>query len=180
MSLNPLLRSLPAAAALHFSFLFALLGAMPAAAQTTYKWIDPATGRTVISDQAPPPGVKPLAKQVARDEGGDQPLPYAVRQVVDKFPVTIYTSANCGDVCKHARDLLNGRGVPFAEKMLQTPEEFAEATQLLGSDTLIPSVTVGREKYKGFNADSWNNLLNLAGYPKTAAYGQKPSGAFAR
>ncbi|MDQ5907446.1 MAG: hypothetical protein QG590_1931, partial [Pseudomonadota bacterium] len=27
---------------------------------------------------------------------------------------------------------------------------------------------------------AWNNLLDLAGYPKTAPFGSKPSGAFAK
>ena len=43
------------------SVLAVLLGVVlttPAAAQTTYRWIDKASGQTVYSDQPPPPGVR--------------------------------------------------------------------------------------------------------------------------
>lgn len=157
----------------------AVLATSLADAQTTYRWIDPKTGTTVISDQQPPPGAKQVVKRGA-EESGEQQVPYATRQAAEKFPVTLYTSANCIDECKLARDLLNGRGVPFAEKMLTTQAEIDELAKHLGSEAGIPSVIVGRQSFKGFEASAWNNLLDLAGYPKLAPYGAKPSGAFAK
>ena len=111
----------------------------------------------------------------------DEPqLPYATRQAKEKFPVTLYTSANCVDPCKLARNFLNGRGIPFAEKMLNTEEDIAELSKRLGSEASTPSITVGAQSFRGFEAGTWNNLLDLAGYPSSAPYGTKPSGAFAK
>ena len=158
----------------------ALLTASVADAQTTYRWVDKATGQTVFSDQAPPPGAKQVDKKTNErpDERPDAPpLPYATRQAAENFPVTLYTTANCLNQCKTARDLLNGRGIPFSEKVLKTQEEFAELTRQLGSEAAIPSLFVGQQNIKGFESGAWNNLLDLAGYPKTAPYGSKPSGA---
>ena len=107
-------------------------------------------------------------------------MPYATRQAAEKFPVTLYTAANCMEACKQARELLNGRGIPFSEKMLKSEEEIAELTKKLGSEAATPSIFVGQQSFKGFEAGTWNNLLDLAGYPKSAPYGAKKSGAFAQ
>jgi len=156
----------------------ALLAASLASAQTTYRWTDPKSGTTVISDQ-PPPGVKQVVKRDG-DEAGERQLPYATRQAVEKFPVTLYTTASCTDTCKRARDLLNVRGVPFAEREIKSQNDLAELSKQLGSEAAIPSLSVGRQSFKGFEAGAWNGLLDLAGYPKTAPYGAKPSGVVAK
>jgi glutaredoxin len=157
----------------------AMLATSLADAQTTYRWIDPKTGTTVISDQPPPAGAKQVIKREA-EESGEQQVPYATRQAAEKFPVTLYLASNCADGCKHGRDLLNGRGIPFAEKILTTQAEIDELAKQLGSEPSVPSIRVGRQSFKGFEASAWNNLLDLAGYPKSAPYGAKPSGAFAK
>ena len=159
----------------------AVLTASIASAQTTtYRWIDKATGQTVYSDQPPPPGVTQVVTKTGSEPADGQQLPYATRQAVEKFPVTLYTAANCTDACKQARDLLNGRGVPFAEKMLKTDEESAELAKKLGGEASVPSLFVGQQSFKGLESGAWNNLLDLAGYPKSAPYGAKPSGTFAK
>jgi glutaredoxin len=158
----------------------ALLTAASAGAQTTYRWIDKATGKTVFSDQAPPPGAAQVVTKTGSEGGGEPQIPYATRQAAEKFPVTLYTAASCVDACKQARDLLNGRGVPFAEKMVKTQEENDELAKKLGGEASVPSLLVGQQSFKGYESNSWNNLLDLAGYPKTAPYGAKPSGVFAK
>lgn len=166
--------------------LAAMFLASVAQAQTTYRWVDPASGRVVISDMPPPVGVKQVVKQdekSASDEANgnkQSPLSYAAKQAAEKFPVTLYTAANCVEGCRQARELLNGRGVPFTEKMMQHPEEIAELTKQLGGEATVPSLSVGKQYLKGFEASTWQNLLDLAGYPKTPAYGAKPSGVFAK
>lgn len=139
----------------------------------TYRWVDPA-GRTVFSDTPPPSTAKSLTKTVDAVEAGDN-LPFALRKAKESFPVTLYTSADCGSNCQQARDLLNGRGVPFTEKILKSAEEANELKQLVG-EVFIPSMKIGNQSFRGFEAGAYNNLLDLAGYPKTAAYGIKPSG----
>ncbi len=161
-------------------FALALLATSFVSAQTTYRWIDKATGQTVYSDQEPPPGSKQVVKKTGNASGDEQQLPYATRQAVEKFPVTLYTAANCLDICKQSRDLLNQRGIPYSEKILKSDEDIAELTRKLGSEASIPSLFVGQQNFKGFESGAWNNLLDLAGYPKSAPYGAKPSGAFTK
>ena len=132
----------------------------------TYRWTD-SGGRTVISD-TPPPG---RAKGVVKAGGNAEPsdgLSFATKRAMESFPVTLYTSADCVAECKNARDLLTGRGTPFTEKMLQKSEDFEELKQLVG-DVFIPSIKVGKQNFRGFEAGAYNNLLDLAGYPKSAA-----------
>ena len=158
----------------------ASLTASLALAQTTYRWVDKATGQTVYSDQPPPAGATQVVTVNGAAPTDEKQMPFATRQAAEKFPVTLYTAASCVEECKQARDLLNGRSTPFTEKMLKNDAEIAELTKKMGSDAAVPSLFVGQQSYKGFEAGSWNNLLDLAGYPKTAAYGAKPSGAFAK
>ena len=146
------------------------------AAAQTYRYVDP-SGRTVISD-SPPPG---RARDVSKTVGGvEEPgVPYSVKLAAANFPVTLYTSADCTTQCADGRNLLNGRGVPFTEKMLQKEEDVAELKQLVG-DAFVPALKVGKQSFRGFEAGAWNNLLDLAGYPKSAPYGSKPSGGLAK
>ena len=164
-----------------FAFLIvALVAAANASAQETYRWVDQKSGQTIFSDQPPPPGAKQVAKTAGKAQSSDQQMPYATKQAAEKFPVTLYTAANCVEACRDARGLLNNRGVPFTEKMLKTQEEIDELAKLLGSEASTPTLTVGTQSFKGLESGAWNNLLDLAGYPSSAPYGTKPSGAFAK
>lgn len=164
-----------------FAFVSLALAALPAFAQVTYQWKDPKTGNMIFSDQPPPPGVKAVEKKGA-DAGDNPQQSYAVRVAAEKFPVTLYTTADCIEQCANGRNLLNGRGVPFNEKIVQTDnaEAVAELKNLSGGEAMVPLVLVGTQRFKGFDPSSWNNLLDLAGYPKSAPYGSRPSGAFAK
>ena len=44
----------------------------------------------------------------------------------------------------------------------------------------FPTLKVGKQSFRGFEPAAYNNLLDLAGYPKSAAYGSKPSGGLAK
>ena len=118
---------------------------------------------------------------VSEEPGEDRQQSYAIRQASEKHPVTLYTSADCVDTCQQGRALLNGRGIPFEEKIVRSGTPDMEALkQLTGGQGFVPTLVVGRQSSKGFEAGGWSNLLDLAGYPKTAPYGSKPSGAFAK
>ncbi len=139
----------------------------------TYRWSDSA-GKTVISDTPPPGKAKGVTKAGGKAEAGDN-TPFATRKAMEAFPVTLYTSAECAGECKQARDLLNGRGVPFTEKMVQSAAEIEELKQVAG-DAFVPTIKVGNQRFRGFESGAYDNLLDLAGYPKTAPFGAKPSG----
>lgn len=147
------------------------LGAASASAQT-YRWVD-ANGRTVFSD-TPPPGTTKTVSKTSDKATPDDGLPFAVKKAAEAFPVTLFTTPDCVDECKQARSLLNGRGVPFTERMVVKPDEVAELKQLVG-DAFVPSLRVGKQSARGFESTAYNNLLDLAGYPKTAPYGAKPA-----
>ncbi|MDR3054249.1 MAG: glutaredoxin family protein [Zoogloeaceae bacterium] len=135
-------------------------------AQTTYRWTDPVTEQTMYSDSAPPGNAKNVVRiNVAGTAiNDDSDLPFATRNAVAKYPVVLYTSASC-ESCERARSLLNQRKVPFTEKSLQNEEDKAALAKLVG-DAFVPSVTVGRQKVRGFDAAAYNSTLDLAGYPK--------------
>jgi glutaredoxin len=161
-------------------FCIAFATVLPCSAQTTYRWTDK-TGKTVFSDQPPPPEIQAIeTKGGQRTEGPPPQIPYATSQAAGKYPVTLYTTASCTDACVRARALLNGRGVPFSEKLLTSQEEFAEVAKQMGNESFIPGLKVGSQNFPGLEIASWNNLLDLAGYPKTAPYGSKPSGIFSQ
>lgn len=165
-------------AAWRFGAIIAIaLASAPACSQTTYRWIDPKTGGTVISDQAPPPGAKRATQSSASSavsEGEAQTLPYASRRASEKFPVVLYTSAGC-TVCSQARRLLESRAVPFVERVIKSEDELAELDKELGGDSALPSVKVGRQSARSFAPKTWNELLDFAGYPAAAPYRQKPA-----
>ncbi len=152
-----------------------IVAGSPALAET-YKWIE--NGKTIISDTPPPGRAKAQVKTDEAGEPGDN-LPFATKRAAEAFPVTLYTSADCVADCKQARELLNGRGVPFTEKMVQKQEDIDELKQLVG-DAAVPTVKVGKQTFRGLNASAYGNLLDLAGYPKTAPYGSKPSGGLSK
>ena len=125
-------------------FALAIVLASTATVAETYRWVDPATGRTMFTDTPPPGSAKSVSKSKKANEGEDTQQSYAIKQAAEYFPVTLYTTPECVEDCKKARDLLNGRGVPFTEKMLQKPDEQAELKQLVG-DLFVPTVKIGRQ-----------------------------------
>lgn len=146
---------------------FALLAAWvcPAGAAELYKWQD-AEGRVHYTDRSPPPAAKSIERKKA---GGNfiesDTLPYETRQAAKKHPVTLYAFAECGAPCISAEALLDKRGVPY---ILKSSEEDKAAVQRLTGDNMMPVLVVGNQSpLKGFNEEAWNNLLDLAGYPKS-------------
>lgn len=158
------------------AILAALALSCAAQAQTTYRWVDPGTGRTVFSDQPPPPGAKVLSKQEGGDAADERQPSYAAKVAAEKFPVVLYTSADCTEHCAKGRELLNRRGVPFQEKMVQPGSpDLEELKRLSGGEAFVPLIVIGRQNLKGFDQTGWDNLLDLAGYPKTAPFGSRPA-----
>ena len=61
------------------------------------------------------------------------------------------------------------------ERMLGTPKDIEDFTKRFGDAAGIPSMSVGQQTVSGLETGAWNNLLDLAGYPKTAPYGSQPA-----
>ena len=97
----------------------AVAAAGSAQADSLYRWVDK-DGKVHYGDRPAEDAVKAEQKRFAGPSAaaGDDDLPYSVRKAKQDFPVTLYVSQNCGDLCVQARSLLNKRGIPFAEKNL--------------------------------------------------------------
>ena len=142
------------------------LGASQVQAQTVYRSVGP-NGQITFSDI---PGassankVSPVDNAAATVTPAGAALPFELRQVLVKYPVTLYTSNNCAP-CDSGRSLLASRGVPFAEKTVITAQD-AEALQKLSGSNSLPFLTIGAQHVAGFSASEWTQYLNVAGYPE--------------
>ena len=147
------------------------------AAASLYQWKD-AQGRTVYSDQPPPPNIHNAQQKAFKGSVIETGESYATKTAREKFPITLYASA-CGIPCDQARQLLTQRGVPFSSKDPQaSPEAQAELQKLTGRLS-VPVLVVGSDRVDGFEASQWQAALDRAGYPKSAPAGSKPAAATA-
>ena len=141
------------------------LAAAPAAAQ--YKWTAP-NGAVTYSDQPPPPGIDGQVinnRAAARsDDGG---VPAGLRDATTKYPVVLYTTPDCTP-CQQARTHLAKRGVPYAERTVSTSADVESFRKAGFTANTFPAMSVGRERSVGFEAGGWNQLLDVAGYPKSS------------
>lgn len=140
--------------------------ALPALAQGVYRIVGP-DGRVTFSDQPP---AEAQSRSGAGPAGGGGSagtvgsLPFELRQVASRYTVTLYTSKDCAP-CNSGRNLLNARGIPFAEKTVGSPED-GEALKRLNGDGSLPLLSIGSQKVKGYSDVEWNQYLDAAGYPK--------------
>jgi len=138
-------------------------------AQQVYKIVGP-DGRVTFSDQPPrEPNVKATAAPVvALPAGGANlaGLPYELRQAAGRYPVTIYTAANCSP-CLSGRAMLTTRGIPFSEKTVTSAEDF-EALKRMSGGNVLPLLTIGSQQLKGYGETEWTQFLDAAGYPRTS------------
>jgi glutaredoxin len=139
-------------------------------AQQVFRIVGP-DGKVSFSDQPPPAASNAKTTTAAGSSGttsgaASGALPYELRQIASKYPVTLYTSQSCGP-CASARTLLTGRGVPFTEKTITSPEDI-KALQRLSGDASLPFATIGGQQLNGFSDVEWTQFLNAAGYPATS------------
>ncbi|MGQ0709569.1 MAG: DUF4124 domain-containing protein [Rhodoferax sp.] len=157
-------KSLPLAASLVL-----LAGHAPIQAQTVYRIVGP-DGKVTYSDK--PPADTSQGKVAgtgtgARNTATSTALPAELRQVVSKYPVTLYTSTPC-EPCDSGRALLQKRGIPFNERTVSTAAD-VELLQKLSGGTNLPLLTVGGQRIKGLSEAEWNGYLDAAGYPSQSA-----------
>ena len=143
-----------------------LLVASPLQAQTVYRVVGP-DGRITFSDKAPLVGTATVSGSAGTSSGSSgASLPFELRQVASKYPVTLYSGNNCGP-CGAGRALLTGRGIPFSEKTVTTSED-AEALQRISGENSLPFLTIGSQQIKGYSDAEWHQFLNAAGYPSSS------------
>ena len=156
---RPSLRAIVAAAAL-------LLASAPSQAQ--YKIIG-GDGKVTYSDRMPSSAEGRVSALGARP-GAAAPaveLPFELRKVAGRYPVTLYVSTGACEPCDAGRSLLRQRGVPYAEKQVQSAED-SEALEKLSGGRDAPTLTIGTQVVRGVSADLWNSYLDAAGYPRAS------------
>ncbi|MDB5819688.1 MAG: hypothetical protein JWQ11_3328 [Rhizobacter sp.] len=143
----------------------ALLSSLPAHA--LYKVVGP-DGKVTYTDR-PPLGVESRVMPLNSNGSvnGDVVLPADLRQAVQRFPVTLFVTDNCGP-CDAGRQLLMQRGIPFAEKSVSSVED-NDALQKLTGGNEAPTLTIGGQVVRGLTDALWNSYLDGAGYPRQSA-----------
>lgn len=156
-----------------------LMTAAGAQAQMVYRIVGP-DGRVTFSDKPPFSAEQGKIATVGVGAGAAASagaLPYELRQVSNKFPVTLYSAPECGP-CAAGRSFLMARGIPFAERSVTTAEDAASLKRLSGEASL-PFLTIGAQRIKGYSDAEWAQYLDAAGYPKTSmlpsGYRQPPA-----
>ena len=146
------------------------LVATGALAQGVYRIVGP-DGKVTFSDRAPADAKVPAAPTPsagpAASPTGNSTLPYDLRQVAVRFPVTLYTGSECAP-CSSVRSMLAARGVPFTERTVTSNEDIAALQRLSGGSTL-PFGTIGGQQLIGYSDAEWAQYLDAAGYPKRSA-----------
>jgi glutaredoxin len=138
-----------------------------------YRIVGP-DGKVTFSDRPPPDAKATPAQTVPMGGSGGTPtasLPLELRNAVNRYPVTLYTAANCGP-CDAGRNYLRQRGIPYTENTVSTRDDAAALKRLSGSDSL-PLLTIGSQQVPGFAEGEWSQYFDAAGYPRTS---QLPSG----
>lgn len=143
------------------------LACASAQAQGVYRIVGP-DGKVTFSDRppadAPAPQTLRSAATAPAGASGNDALPYELKQIVARFPVTLYTGNDCAP-CNSARNALILRGVPFTERTVSTNEDI-DALQRLSGGASLPFGTIGGQQLAGFSDTEWTQYLNAAGYPQ--------------
>lgn len=147
--------------------LLVILACGAAQAQGVYRSVGP-DGRVTFSDRPPvDASARPSALKPPQGPAGasdNSTLPYELRQIAARFPVTLYTASDCAP-CNTARNMLVSRGVPFTERTVSTNEDI-DALQRLSGGTGLPFGIIGGQALAGFSEMEWTQYLDAAGYPK--------------
>lgn len=158
----------------HAAWFWAGLFAVATAQAQYYRWVDE-QGKVHYGDR-PPPAMAGKA-QVMRHgvPAPDRELPYAVREAMANFPVTLFVSADCKEGCEAGRDYLKARGIPFTEKSVATKEDVEALKKLVGGNAAaVPVLAAGSKTVVGWRLADWQRLLDAAGYPNAHVGNRRP------
>ena len=123
-------------------------------------------GRVTYTDRPPLASGDKLStlKTTGPTAGAQAAFPVDLREAVQRYPVTVYGSANCGP-CDAGRQFLQQRGIPHVEKSVTTREDGAVLLRLTGSSDL-PAISIGAQVVRGWSSEGWASYLDAAGYPR--------------
>jgi glutaredoxin len=134
-----------------------------AVAQQMYRWVDK-EGRTHYSEQPPPKDAKSVERRRSPIDAADSAAVADAAAAAKKNPVVLYTSPDCAQPCRDARELLAKRGIPHRVVDVNDTESFERLKKATGG-VQVPTLSVGSKLTRGFEEQAWNQALNEAGYP---------------
>lgn len=161
-----MMRRMPMLQPVRLLLLLPALLALALPALALFKVVAP-DGSITYTDRAPTgtaARVTSFGREDAPATAPEAALPPELRQPVGRYPVTLYTAADC-QPCAAARQLLQGRGVPYAERSVSSSEDVEALERLVGGRS-VPSLTIGAQPLRGLAQADWNNYLDAAGYPR--------------
>ena len=144
-----------------------LMASLAGASLAQYKVVAPDgavtyTDRPPVSDTAK---ISTLGRAAAATPApSSTSLPFELRQVAARYPVTLYAATVCTP-CDSGRQLLQQRGIPYSERRIVTGDDSSALERLSGGRT-VPTLTIGAQALRGFNPDDWGQYLDAAGYPR--------------
>jgi glutaredoxin len=144
------------------------LAVMALPSHALFKVVAP-DGTVTYTDRPPPASVGRPATPGKEAQAADASaalgsLPFELRQIVVRFPVTLYTSIDCAP-CDSGRRLLQGRGVPYVERQVLNDDDAAALDRLTGGRS-VPTLTIGSQALRGYADGDWHSYLDAAGYPR--------------
>jgi len=149
--------------------LLLIFGIGSAQAGDLYRWVDE-RGVVSYSDQPPPLSARKTEKLKGKGKGNVMEVDkesYELKQAKNLSPVLLYVTS-CGHFCDQATDFLKQRGIPYTPKDPSREPEIAVELKKLTGAVDVPVIVVGGSHFKGFDAATWNRMLDAANYPKTA------------
>jgi glutaredoxin len=138
-----------------------------AAALAQYKVVAP-DGRVTYTDRPPADAsarVTPLGQAGGTDAAAPNALPLELQRIVQRYPVTLYASADCTP-CDAGRQLLQQRGIPYAERAVGGSSDDVAALERATGARTLPALTIGAQALPGFAPAQWSSYLDAAGYPR--------------
>lgn len=146
--------------------LASVLAASASPALALYKIVGP-DGSITYTDRPPAGTTSRVSTMVGGTVNEVAPLdtlPVELRQVAVRYPVVLYTSADCVP-CDEGRKLLVQRGIPFTEKLVINNDDVAALEVAVGVRT-VPALKIGSQALRGMSADEWATYLDAARYPR--------------
>lgn len=137
------------------------------AALAQYKVVGP-DGRVTYTDRAPADAsarVTPLGQAGGAETARPNALPLELQRIVQRYPVTLYTSADCTP-CDAGRQLLQQRGIPYTERSVGSSSDDGVALERATGARSLPALTIGAQALSGFSPAQWSSYLDAAGFPR--------------
>jgi len=160
---------------MRFLLLVMLAGMALTAAAQQYRWVDE-KGRVHYTDTPPPPSAKGAQKKDLRGNTVGAQENFELSQAMRSAPVKLYSVPECQDPCQEARNVLNKRGIPFAEVSVTDEAKIAELKRVSGG-MRVPVMMVGGQVELNFSEEAYNRALDIAGYPRAGVVARRNQGA---